>query len=467
MVHTGVVATVSAMDAPLTDAIPADAAIVYVSAKPPLADPTDPTGASLALAALLIDRAQRIGLLSQVEESVRCWLDSAVAVSLAQGYPHALALLDIRARARVDGGHELAGLHGALVLRTGDDVARIERQIQHVLSTYTNSAESTLITDKDRSPQRFALRDRRLPAWAIIEWGRIGTLYVVTIGEGAFDRVARTIAGGEPALSNEPWFAAALARTEGGDASHALLMRFDTLRGAGDAAYGKKASDVQAALGLDGVDRGLWTARRSGRSGEVLALLRRNGKEILTPIAGERFLKDLRPGTIPDGATRFVVFQCEPASAIQTLAQSWLLSRSQDGRDESHAFWRSLQKDAGVSFESDIFTHLGPRIVMHDYPPHVLRLAIARTFLFPITGDAAVLRDRIDRLFRHLAEREDMPPIPQLRRDPDGVWYLFVGLAGPALTVTDDWLVVSFSPRAVREVVEGLYPNTQPDAVEP
>ncbi len=104
---------------------------------------------------------------------------------------------------------------------------------------------------------------------------------------------------------------------------------------------------------------------------------------------------------------------------------------------------------------------------MHDYPPHVLRLALARTFLFPISGDATVLRDRLDRLFEHLSGIEDLPPIPQLRHDPDGVWYLFVGLAGPAFTVTDDWLVVSFSPRAVREVVDGLHPRPQPDAVEP
>lgn len=472
--HAGIVAPVSAMDAPLTDAIPADAAVVYVSAHPPAADPADPTGSSLALAAMLIDRAQRVGLFAQIEESVRCWLDSAVAASLVQNYPHALALLDISSRGRADGGHELAGLHGALVVRTGDDVARVERQIQHVLNTYTNSAESTLVTDKDRTPQRFALRDRRMPAWAIIEWGRIGDLYVLTIGEGTFDRVARTIAGKEPALSDEKWFAAALAhpqlrvaRTEGKDASHALLVRFDLLRGAGDAAFTQKANRVQAALGLNDVDRGLWTAQRSGRSGEVVALLRRNGKEVLTTIAGVRFLEDLQPGIIPEGATRFVVFQCEPASAIRTIAQTWLLSQSQDGRDASRAFWRSLQKDAGVSFESDIFTHLGPRIVMHDYPPHVLRLALARTFLFPITGDATVLRDRIDRLFGHLAKSEDMPPIPQLRHDPDGVWYLYVGLEGPALTVTDDWLVVSFSPRAVREIVDGLHPKTQPDAVEP
>jgi hypothetical protein len=378
-----------------------------------------------------------------------------------------MALLDVRAAARADGGHELAGLHAALVIRAGPDIERIQRQIQHLLSTYTNTEESSLVTVGDGDHRRFTLRDRRLPDWCVIEWGRIGALYVVTVGEGAFERIVRTIGGTEPALTDDAWFDRAVARTHVQEASHMLLMRFDLLRAAGDAAYTHKALNVQRALELDGVDRGVWTARRKGRSGEVLAFLRRNGEESLTPIAGEAFLRDLPPDIIPDGATRFVVFRCEPAAAVRTLAEAYLLSRDPAQRTESRTFWRSLQKEAGVSFETDLFSQLGSRIVMHDYPPHALGLSLARTFLFPINGDAAALRDRIDRLLEHVAKSEGWPPIPQLRRNDRGVWYLFAGLAGPALTVTDDWLVVSFSPEAVRAVVDGLRPAAQSVASEP
>jgi hypothetical protein len=44
----------------------------------------------------------------------------------------------------------------------------------------------------------------------------------------------------------------------------------------------------------------------------------------------------------------------------------------------------------------------------------------------------------------------------QLRRDTDGVWYLYFGIAGPALAVADDRLIISFSPDAVRKNIDLL-----------
>ena len=40
----------------------------------------------------------------------------------------------------------------------------------------------------------------------------------------------------------------------------------------------------------------------------------------------------------------------------------------------------------------------------------------------------------------------------RLRQEPDGVWYIKAGLLGPAMCVTDRYVVFSWSPRALREV---------------
>ena len=103
-----------------------------------------------------------------------------------------------------------------------------------------------------------------------------------------------------------------------------------------------------------------------------------------------------------------------------------------------------------MSFDRDIFSHLGHTVVIHDYPEHPLRLSVARTLLVCIDGDAEALRRRIDHLLGCVGPQLPQAGLLRLRQDADGVWYLQYGLLGPALVVTDDWLMVSFSPTAVR-----------------
>ena len=43
-----------------------------------------------------------------------------------------------------------------------------------------------------------------------------------------------------------------------------------------------------------------------------------------------------------------------------------------------------------------------------------------------------------------------------IQHDDDGVWYLQYGIYGPALAVLDRWIVISFSPKAVRHNIARL-----------
>ena len=60
------------------------------------------------------------------------------------------------------------------------------------------------------------------------------------------------------------------------------------------------------------------------------------------------------------------------------------------------------------------------------------------------------------------AARSGQPPPLRLEHDSDGVWYLrfglpgpeWMGLAGPAWTVTPRYLVLSWSPMALREYLD-------------
>ena len=62
-----------------------------------------------------------------------------------------------------------------------------------------------------------------------------------------------------------------------------------------------------------------------------------------------------------------------------------------------------------------------------------------------------MLRDRVNKVLRAVAKQQAGEKGVQLLRTPDDIWHLQYGLAGPALTITDRWLVLSFSPHAVRQ----------------
>jgi len=479
----------------LSSAVPADVAVALFYPGQSVAQGTDPAPTqspaapasrlsdALKLVAFLSDRASHVGLLSNLETCSRMWLDTFAALPVALEHPLALALFDARAEARSDGGHKLAGLHAALILHTRDVNEKVERRIQHLLNTYTNTEATTLADESTDDYTAFILRDRRLPEWASITWGRVGDYFAVTVGDGTYEHIVRTIRNRPtgnlnaqkrpPSLATDAWFAKAveLARPDaltgrGGRSalgSVTWLVQFNELKREADASLTAKIAQVQTALGLGRAERGLWTAGRTGRAVEIRGVLRRDGRDEVNVIAGAELAKPLENGMVPEEATGYAVLDCNPRTVLRGLRDAYLASRSPHARQSSRAFWRDLEDRAGVSIEQDVFANLGGPLVIHDYPPHPLRVPFAWTILLPIDGDAETLRRQIDRFMTTAQSMLGDGAALQFRHDAvaapglaGGLWYIQYGLVGPALTVTDRWLVISFSPQAVRQNVEHL-----------
>lgn len=469
----GILAPQAAAISPhLPQAVPGDCvAAVFI-------DPNQPEAASgtirttLDFATFLADRAQHFGLVSMLPDSVRIWLDALASVSVATKHPVALVLIDIEASPYDKGGHRLAGLRAALIAYTRGDNDTIEQRIRHLLKTYTNSEKSSLTLSDKSKPRRFDLRDQRLPDWASITWGRLGDYYVVAVGAGAFDQVARTLAKGSKSLvkgseslvkdseslvkdstslANQDWFRQACSTIEGRDAFLSFYVQFDALRKRADALLAGKIEKVLAALRLTDVKRGLWTVRRDGRALEAVGLVRRNHQDERVPIAGARFLPHGGEEIIPPGATGYTAFRWRPKVALERIGAAYLASKSPSGRRSIRAFWEGVQSQSRVSIPDDIFANLGDTVVIHNYPRHVLGLPLAWTIWIPIKGDAETLRSSLDRLLLFASGKLAESGVIRIKRTPDRTWYLFAGLSGPALAVTDRWLVVSFSPTAVQQ----------------
>lgn len=442
---------VSAENASLPQTVPADAVVAYFVTPPEAPTPTGSLHSSLGLAALLADQAQSLGLLSKIDATTRAWIDTLSAASVLLNYPHAAALFDIKAESLEGGGHKLAGIRAALVIATNGDSSRIEQRIQHLLNTYTNSEATQLVQEARGDAVVYTLSDRRLPGWCVLRWGPIGNHYVISIGEGTYERIHKTLAGEAPAIASDSWFAAGFERTSAKSAFFTLFARFDRIDFSADSQLAQKVGAVRRTLNFQTVDRGIWTVGFDGRAVDARALVRRADQNELSAIT----LPSLRgvpiDELIPPQATAYAIFDASPRTALDASCELYLAVRAADTQEETRAYWRNLQEKSGIDIHRDIVAHLARGAVMHNHPPHPLRLPLAWTFVARVTDDPKAVRDSIDALCKTWQSELRGTGTVRLRPAPDGVWFLDLGIPGPAVGMRGPWIVVSYSPFAVRE----------------
>ncbi len=472
------------------DAIPADVVAAVFFSGPRPARVENGAWSTLKIAAHLADRARQAGLFSKLDAETRTWIDVFTAASTIAEYPYAIALLDIQGLARSDGGHQLSQLRAGLILDTRGANVPIETRIRHLLRAYTSSNDALVSQREDDGRSTFTLRDRSLPAWATITWGAYGDYYVIAIGDGTYERILSTLTGHSRSLARDAWFRRASqisARTMAGSqaqapnsehpiangserrnerkivAAHpepdqsparrlAWYLNFAELRRTADPSLDLKIQWVQSALGLAGIRRGLWTVGRIPSSGsvETVSVAQRRHRDEVRQRTGDLYRAELMESAIPDLAETYAVIDCDPLAAWNGIAEAFLASKSPRTRESKESLLESLEADAGLSIKRDIVAHLSGPVVIHDYPPHALRLPIAFTLIVRISGDAEDLHRNLDRILSVVQERLAEGDGVQLQHDADGIWFLQCGLVGPALTLTDRWLILGFSPHAVR-----------------
>ncbi|MCH7812437.1 MAG: hypothetical protein IID40_00310, partial [Planctomycetes bacterium] len=303
------------------------------------------------------------------------------------------------------------------------------------------------------------LVDRRLPDWAELHWGPIKDCYVIALGRKVFERVVATARGDRPSLLDDDWFAAAHRRCRGPEASVEWTLRFDLIRrGLGSVMAGKPEA-VLRGLGLADVRRGLWALGSAGRAVEAHAMLWRTDGDQYVPIC-RRLEPSAEDALIPAKATRYAVIETSARSLVHKVRDAYLAGRSPSSQSRLHKMWTQLEADCGVSVDRDLLAQLGNRIVIHDFPQPPFDVPLLRTVQVEIVGSPLAVRTSLDRLLRrcrrYVADRDW--PMVKLNHDPDGVWFLQAGLYGPAVAVTDRWLVISFSPVAVRQNLARLKP---------
>jgi len=439
----------------LLRAIPADAVAVYTCFPE---DSGDAAASSNMLnhTGVLANLALETGLLANLDPAVRLWIDLIASFGLVLEYPHSVTLLAIEAKSREGGGHRLARLQAAIVIDTAGKHEKLEQKLQSLLSAHTSSDHTTLTESLDGDIKRFSMVDRRLPNWCVVQWASLGRQYVVTIGEGSLDRVLESHRQTQPSLARNEWLSKAMNRQESLLSPSTVFVNFDPVAKIDDAVLAEKVASVRQALRLADVHRALLTIRQDGRSVEAEVCARRGEEDVRMQIAGAQLLEHISRHVVPADATGFAVFDLRLDALVEVIGTAYLAARSQQGRTQTIEFWNAIQERADVSISRDILGQLDPFVVVHNDPPHPLGLPLLWTYVVSINGSAEDVRRSLDRLLEYVQSELADSGLLQLRRDADGVWFLRMGIQGPAMVVHDRWLILSHTPYAVRACIKRL-----------
>ncbi|HEY3241921.1 MAG TPA: hypothetical protein VGM03_01095 [Phycisphaerae bacterium] len=446
----------------LVEYVPADAVVAVLTDGSGSREGADPTP---NLAVLLASRIREMGLIPDGSGATGLFVDIAAALPAVIRHPWAITLLEIASTPSGEGARHLADLRGGLIVLTRGENEELERQIRRALATYTTSEFSKLSERQVGDSTVYELRDSRMPEWALLSWGRVGDAYVVTLGAGSFDRIVASPRGSghlvrESLLARAEWLARARRECHSTAAAVEWTVDFDGLRRQLENAAPHTVFDrALSAFGLNETDRALWTVGALGREITCYTLARVGDADRFSVVAGPEIRNPLPSQFIPPEASTFAVFDHRPATLLRRLAAGYLATCRDEWRDKLRDNWERLQGRTGVDFQRDVLDQLGDRIVVHTWPPHPLGIALLCTVELEIDGSAERLRRALDVLLGeygqylqegHSAAAGD-PFSMRIKRDEDGVWYLQAGIYGPALKVTQHWLVISFAPQAVRQ----------------
>jgi hypothetical protein len=432
--------------------VPADILAAYMVDSPP-ADGASAKSNSFDIATVLIDQAFAMGFLNSLDIEIRCWLDTIASISTIIAHPHAVMLFDLQVERDEHESHRVSKLSAALVMRTRGNSKAIEKRIQHLLGSYTNQTESTLDSLQIEEHTLHRLRDGRLADGLVVCWASVGDYFIVAIGEESLRRVVAALHSKATSIWQDASFREGVEALAAQNALITVHLRFDEVQKKSPP-LGAKLRKMQAALAMADCEQGVWAAGYSGRSLEIRQWLRTGGKGNLSVIAGDEYLRGGAEDVLPGEAGTFAAIGIEPTVWFERIRSAYLAARSRKNVAESRAYWGQVEQSAGLHF-AEFFSRLGGPILVHDFPEHALRLPPAWTIVVPVKGEAQLVRKDIEAIFSFWQKELEGGALG-LARTADGLWFLKVGLEGPAITVTDRHLLISFSPHAVRQNLELL-----------
>ncbi|GJM25411.1 MAG: hypothetical protein DHS20C16_18260 [Phycisphaerae bacterium] len=438
--------------------IPQDHLIYFASDDTAGNTSTDSATNPPPLVAIGADMLHRFGGRNVNQSAVSASLDVLASLAKLKPYPFGVVITDAAAKRLGPDSFRLSNLQAALIIETRGDNVLVTRHIQDLLTRWT-SRDSARITSKEEYGSKiFTLIDDRLPEWCVVKWGAVKGYYVVSIGHRGFNDAAQSILHADEETFEDTRRKSWQDLLDSQSAHFELQVNFEAIRNALSTVVRGRTQNVLDELGFADCTRSMWTVARKNRAVVCTQLKIVGGIEVLVPISSEAL--GIQKKLIPDAATEYTLFRCGLDDVLNSATNAYLASRRHEFRNNLKSHWANFEKESGISVQRDILDQLDDVILIHNDPPHPLKLPLLSTIVIPIAGDPATvdkslaaLIDQTNRWMGHAntnASDDTRKFAPRFTKDDDGVWYLSFGFAGPAITVADRFVIISHSPLACR-----------------
>lgn len=443
----------AAQAAPIESLIPSDAMAVYVG-RPGDAAATQPAG-GVTIGAW-VGALQTMGV---IPDQGRVIADVFATLPLLNQREHLLALLDITSQRVGLDSYRLKDMQAVLVLDSVGIEAQLSRRVRDLLAAYTDADNGSIDAVDDGNVKYFQLRDDRAPNWSVVEWGQLGDWFVVAFGEGAFARVLDASRHRAGALDADKWHARAKQECHGGRSRVSVYVNLRHLRDRVGEVVLDKPTDVLESLGLGEMERLFWTVGYEDRAMRSEAAWRAaDGRDYYRMLTGPAVNDARITAMIPGDAQEFGLFTFPLTSTFHDAQQAYLHTQSDETTRLIREGWARFEKQHAFNAERDVVQRLGDHLLFHTYPRHPMAAPLLCTIWIQYTGPRQPVADAINAMMQVWADQMNPPEEqgkmislrPRVARTKDDIWYLQLGLVGPAVGVAEGWIVVSFSPHAVR-----------------
>ena len=451
--------------------VPARSLIAYMAVPYSALEEDVPVGGKRPVATI----QQVIGFLKfggLIPDEGQVFADIAVALPLLGQYEHALVVIDASSRQvkrppdRLGGeprtSLRLGKLEAAVILKTDSKNAPVLENLNRVVARYTNSDIAIL---DNLNAEGFAyqrLRDKRLPKWACCEWGLVGDYFVIGFGEESFEAIAKTQRNKQLCLAGDAWFMQAQNKISKDSALASWFIGFDPLKHRLGEISRERVDRVLAELGATNISRDLWTIGLDGKALYWSRCFEANGKDEIRKYSNPEQYFARHLNTIPLDARHYTILNLPTRWLLESVPKAWLATGAEARIEQWQKIWEGLEVETGLDLSSLLIDNLGDHILVFDYPVHPLNVPFALTIAIEIRKPEAV-KSSLDAILSawgqyldQTAERKDSKLFRvKVQRDKD-VWFLQAGILGPALIVTDRYIVVSWSPHAVRQAAKAM-----------
>jgi len=358
-----------------------------------------------------------------------------------------------------------------IVIRTGGKNTDVAAALNRLVSKYTNNELARLSAVRAGRFEGQALRDSRLPGWAVWEWCEMDDFFVIALGAGCLERVADSVEAPRKSLAGDDWYKRAHAACGGSAAWFEVYLNHHQAETRLPEELLKRVRAVRAALDSDAVERDLWALRTAGRIWSIDRFERSDGQDRVHRYGRDDAEAAPYRSLIPPGARHFAVLDAPIRTLVEAIPRAVLAAQSERGAAAMRRWWKRTEADLGVDIDGEIVNRLGNEVLLFDYPPHPLGIPLALTIAVPIR-DATQVRRALGAAFdaweRRLSRHGNSPLFrASVQKTDDGLWYIQAGIVGPAAAVTDRFIVISWSPQALREALTFLAGTTSGSAPPP